>query len=169
MAAYSLSNREAVKVTRIVVPMVDQDNDTYPPPSPTPGFKYFLPDRPDIDKRIVVGIEAHLSQQNLVIPSAGDLSDTYNNNGINIIPVNLSTFVFLTIYGHDKTEKLKDMPINSLYPFVSYVGPSLTPGWKKMIKPIIGRINTRLSYCYIPANVGVIGQQFILSLTFYTI
>jgi len=161
------NNREALKFRKIVIPLIEQNDTTYPAPAPRAGFKYFFPENPTIDAGYIVGIEAHLSVQNLVFPSAGDLSDVSTFSGIETANVFDASVLFVNIIGADLDEKFTNIPLTSLFPLQPSV-ISNAPKFKKTVHPYFGKIKTRASYIWTPPGpINLPNNTFVTLTIFY--
>jgi hypothetical protein len=147
------NNIESAKTFRLQVPLFTSDETIGT--SGWPGKKYFFPDNPILNNSLILGIEANLSTSNGI---PGDIPNISNNRNLNVTKTQ-ATYIFVTIYDNELCEKFADIPLFSLYP-----NPG---GTQKKINPYFGRINTRKSYCYIPANITELQDQYFVNLTFY--
>jgi hypothetical protein len=148
------NNRESLLIRRINVPFFDSLGNT---PN---GQKFFFPEHPEIDNKIVVGIEAHIRT---VLPGGnrGDFDQSLIQNNLS---ANFAPFVYVSFFNDQKEEIFFNVPLVSL--FGRLVGAPNSP--KQKIKPYLGKIKTRNCYCYIPANATItIGQDFYINFTFY--
>lgn len=150
------NNIQADKFYRVRIPLFDQFGQT------VNGVKYFFPELPAIEKKQIIGIEAHLATTNAPFPpNTGDLAGSGGQDGKNILSW-LAAYVFLTIYDDNNKEIFFNVPLYSLF-------NRQTPGQlKKRVKPYSGRIKTRSSYLMIPANstVSIVGK-YVVNLTFF--
>jgi len=147
------NNIPSEKIYRMQIPLFTSDE--APGTSGWPGKKYFFPDNPSLNNSVIVGIEANLCVANAI---PGDIPTTQNNGSLNITKVQ-ATYIFLTIYDDELAEKFCSVPLSSLFP-----NPG---GTQKKVNPYYGRINTRKSYCYIPANIIELQDKYSVNLTFY--
>jgi hypothetical protein len=159
------NNKEALKFKKIQIPLIEQSETTYPAPAPKAGIKYFFPENPTIDAGYIVGIEAHLSIQSFVAPSAGDISDLTSFNGINTTNVLNASLLFVNIIGADLDIKFANIPLASLYPLQPGVQPPAL--FKKTVHPYTGKIKTRASYIWLPPAVIALPANTFVTLTFF--
>lgn len=147
------NNKESLQIRKIQIPFFDELGNT---PN---GQRFFFPEHPEIDKKTIVGIEAHL--QTFPLGNRGDFNETFPRINLS---VNFAPFVYLCFYNENKEEIFYNVPLISL--FGRLVGAPNSP--KQKIKPYTGKIKTRNCYAYIPANAVItVGQNFYINLTFY--
>lgn len=146
------NNIEAKYIRRISFPLFDQFGTT------NNGTKYFLPERPDIDNKTVVGIEAHLNGS---IGRQGDLNKTERGLNANVA---ISKLIYLSFYNENFEELFTNVPLQTLFGRETNTG--ISP--KQKIKPYYGKIKTKNCFAYVPANLPlVITGDFYITLTFY--
>ena len=152
------NNYPAPKIKRILIPLFTQEN-----PTITEGLKYFFPENPAIDRANIIGLEANIvgeTRGGLNIP--GDISDSITK----LVRQTLADDLYLVIYGSNNEELFYNFPVRSLFP----IDPTNTTTNKliKRIKPLTGKIKTRSSYVYCPANIAIPAfTNLYLSLTFF--
>jgi hypothetical protein len=134
------NNVPSKHIKRILIPLFTQENS-----APIPGLKYFFPENPQIDKKDIVGIEAHLTLTPLV--AIGDVRDSLNN----IISQEIGKTIYLVLYDQDNSEIFYNFPLRSLFTFMP-LGFVPATRLTKRIKPIACKLKTRSCYAYIPAN-----------------
>lgn len=145
------NNKESLQIRRISVPFFDELGNT---PN---GQRFFFPEHPEIDNKLVVGIEAHLKQTPPAIIFAGDFNQVDN------VTVNIASFIYLCFYDNNNAEVFYNVPLLSIFG-KKIIGS--TP--KQKIKPYTAKIKTRKCYAYIPANSSIfIGSDLYINLTFY--
>jgi hypothetical protein len=152
------NNLQADKCYRVRIPLFDQFGNT------VNGTKYFFPELPAIEKKNIVGIEAHLATTVAPPPppsNDGDLAGSGGLAGKNLLSW-LAAYVYITIYSEDLAEKFYNVPLYSL--FNRQTPNQLT----KRVKPYFGKIKTRNSYLIIPANAPIsIAGDYVVNLTFF--
>ena len=147
------NNLESLQIRRINVPFFDNLGNT---PN---GQRFYFPEHPEIDNKIIVGIEAHIRT---VVPG-GDRGDFDQSLIQNNLSANFAPFVYLCFYNENKEEIFYNVPLVSLFGKLTGIGSP-----KQKIKPYVGKIKTRNCYAYVPANATItIGQDFYINLTFY--
>lgn len=134
------NNIESTFIRKIRVPLFDQVGKTLP------GQRYYFPEQPEIDKHLIVGIEAHL-------------------NGVDIQQSNAMTIgkakeLYVAFYNADKEEIFYNVPLTSLF-------GNAQNNTKNRIKPYFGKIKSKMSYVYNPANSTPVTQDLYVDLTFY--
>ena len=134
------NNIESTFIKKIRVPLFDEVGKTIP------GRRYYFPENPTIDNNLVVGIEAHL-------------------NGVDIqqsdaMTVGKGKELYVSFYNEEKQEVFYNVPLTSLF------GNALTLT-KNRIKPYFGKIKSKMSYVYNPANSTIVTQDLYVDLTFY--
>ena len=145
------NNKESLLIRRISIPFFDETGAT---PN---GQKFFFPEHPEIDKKTIVGIEAHLKQTPPAIVYNGDFNKSDNIN------INIASFIYLCFYNSNGEEVFYNIPLLSIFGKKTSSG---TP--KQKIKPYTAKIKTRNCYAYIPANAGIVlGSDLFINLTFY--
>jgi len=149
------NNYESTYIRHIRIPLFDQQKQT------GNGVRYYFPENPSIDKRTVVGLEAHLQGSVLPPASSGDLRiDQFGLN--NVLPVTIARYIYLGFYSDTDEELFYNVPLVSLFGKPSVAEP------KDRIHPYCGKIKCRKSYAYVPANSPVtLNGQFFIDLTFY--
>lgn len=152
------NNLQADKFYRVRIPLFDQFGNT------VNGVKYFFPELPAIEKKQIVGIEAHLATTGAGPPpplNQGDLAGSGGQPGKNLLTW-LAAYVFVTIYDENNAEIFYNVPLYSLF-------NRQTPGQlSKKVKPYFGKIKTRNSYLIIPANSTIsIAGDYVVNLTFF--
>lgn len=130
------NNIQTSKIRRILVPLFTQDN-----PSIQNGLKYFFPEDPEIDNKNIVGVEAHL------VSGFGLIQGDIKAGEFNILPQSSASYVYLNFFDNKNQEIYANMPLRSLF-----TNGVFTTGITKRIKPLFGKIKTRLCYAYIPGN-----------------
>lgn len=152
------NNFASKKIKRIQIPLFTQENKAI-----QEGLKYFFPENPEIDKKNIVGIEAHITPElRGSNPIEGDIVDIRFNQVRALLAGNL----YLCLYDENNEEKFLNLPVRSLFP----IDPLSASAVKliKRIKPITTRLKTRSCYCYCPANISIPAyQEVYLSLTIY--
>jgi hypothetical protein len=147
------NNIKAAKTFRLRVPLFKTDDAAGA--SGIGNVKYFFPDTPVLDNSCIVGIEAHLSTQSVLL---GDI--TRYENGKENVTKNQATNILVTIYGNDKTQSFSNIPLVSLFPKKG--------GTNKRVNPYYGKINTALSYCILTNPTGTeLQDKYFVNLTFY--
>lgn len=150
------NNIPSKHIKRILIPLFTQEN-----PLAVPGLKYFFPENPQIDRKNIVGIEAHL--QFTPALAAGDTDDALNN----VITQSFAKQIYLVLYNQNNEEIFYNFPLRSLFTFMplnSFPGQRLT----KRIKPICCKLKTRSCFAYIPANANPqILNKLYISLSIY--
>lgn len=146
------NNVEAEQIIRINIPFFSTDTGTV-----QPGTKYFFPDNPHIDKKTIVGIEAHAcngtGSPDIDIPAP---------NTVGVSPFDL-TYIYFT-FSNDKDELIfENVPALFLFGKV-VIGNQKR---KFSINPFLGKIKTRKCFAYIPANTTYALTNAYLTLTFY--
>lgn len=137
------NNIECDFIKKIRIPIFDQQGAT------DNGTRYYFPENPQIDKNIVVGIEAHIQG-----------ADTNTILG-NTLTITLGKQVFLSFYNKEKQEIFYNVPYYSLF------GRPTAP-FKNRIKPFYNKINCKMSYVFVPANSTLnLTKQIYAELTFY--
>ena len=155
------------KTFQIKIPLYNVDT------AGTPGIKYFFPETPIFKGKNIVGIDANLQDDNILLDPLpiefGDLKSPTNilNPGFdNLLRINQAKNIFCTIYDEDNSEKFYNVPLRSFFMIPS----SNLVGVKKprRVKPYYGKINPRKSYLIIPVNyIALIGVRYFVKLTFY--
>jgi len=126
----------------------------------TGGYKYFFPEHPEIDRKNVVGIEAHFGG-----PGGALGNVDINNTKIDIIPPSLARAIFISFVDQKDEILFDNVPALSLY-----TKNQQTPGvndFKQSIQPYSAKIKTRACYAYLPANVTSTYTNLYFYLTFY--
>lgn len=138
-----------------------------------PGVKYFFPEIPNIDKKIIVGIDANLSNDSILLDPPpiqyGDQNAPVNlliPNFDNQVRINQAQKIFCTMYDDQDSEKFYNIPLRSFFMLSgSLFFPTNKP---RRVKPYSGKIQTRKSYLFIPVGVtDFIGLRYYVNLTFY--
>lgn len=146
------NNKKSLIIRKINIPFFDELGNT---PN---GQRFFFPEHPEIDKKTIVGIEAHLAT--FPLGNRGDFDETLPNINLS---VNFAPFVYLCFYNENKEEVFYNVPLVSIFGKLTGIGSP-----KQKIKPYVGRIKTRNCFAYIPANASItVGQNFYINLTFY--
>jgi len=152
------NNLESQRFFRIRIPLYTDQGTT---PN---GTRFYFPDNPEIDKKIIKGIEAHYAPDT-VTGDPGDLRDSRNYSGqiSKTLLASLAKYVFVTIIANDLSEKNYLIPLRSL--FNLNINGSLQT---KKVNPYIGRVKTRSCYLIVPANAPITIQgNYDIDLTFY--
>ena len=154
------NNIQATGFERVNILM--QDANTATSTTIIPGKRYFFPENPVLEKKTIVGIEAH-GRQLAPTSLSGDLNDLSNLNGASNQISSQFQYFYLTIYDKKGFLKFDNLPLNSL--LIDKGG--LTIGLIKRIKPYYGSIDFSKSFIYIPANLVVSLPISYIPLTFY--
>lgn len=147
------NNKKAEQIVRIDIPLF-----TDAILGSVSGQKYFFPEHPEIDRKTVVGIEAHTDQG---LPAFGaDLSSTQ----LTYIRVLQLQRLYLSFY-NDKNEMVfENIPATFLLPAaISGAGSK----FKFSIMPFLSKIKTRSCYAQYPANSVFLPVPSYITLTFY--
>jgi hypothetical protein len=155
------NNLQATGAQRVNLLLKDQTD-----PTATfviPGKRYFFPDNPFLQKKNIVGIEAH-GAGGLPQALTGDFEDFSNLEGADNITVNAMQFFYITFYDDKGFIKFENIPLSSLLPYNPTQQLNL-PLFKK-VHPYMGKINFDKSFVFIPANFPA-PQIFYIPLTFY--
>ncbi len=150
------NNLEGTKFYRMTVPL------TLDGTQAAPGVKFNFPETPVLEKKTIVGIEGH------VAPGAGgalqgDLETLTGGTNVNQI---FASYIFMTIFDEDGSEKFYNVPFKSLCLFNTI----LVPTNQKKVRPYIGKIKTRKSYLSFPPNtIFPVTPDLIVTLTFFYI
>jgi hypothetical protein len=148
------NNIQAVKMYRMVVPL--NINGT----TASAGTKFYFPETPALEQKNIVGIEGHVAP-NAGLSLQGDLETAIGGTNVNQF---LASFLFMTIFDQDGSEKFYNIPFRSICLFDT----TLTTTDKKRVYPYIGKIKTRKSFITFPPNLpATITGNFIATLTFY--
>lgn len=161
------NNLECAKTYQIKVLLYTQES------KGEPGVKYFFPDIPFLNDKNIVGIDANLNSDNLLLDplplQGGDLqspSSLIIPAFDNLLRISQAKNIFCTIYDQDNTEKFYNVPLRSFFMIPNYIFG--TPKVPRRIKPYYGKINTRKSFMFIPVNyINLVGFRYFVKLTFY--
>jgi hypothetical protein len=135
------NNIECDFIKKIRIPIFDQQGAT------DNGTRYYFPENPQIDKNLIVGIEAHIQNYDLNVPDSATIG--------------LASQLFFSFYNKNKEEIFYNVPYFSLF------NNSLSP-FKKKIKPFYNKLNCKMCYIFVPANSTVsLSKQIYAELTFY--
>lgn len=127
----------------------------------TPGTRFYFPETPAIDKKIIVGIEGHV-RESIPFSIQGDLNDDVD--GTNVLPL-IASFLYVTLADDEDGEKFFNVPFKSL---CKNTGSILFPTDIKRVMPYYGRIKTRKCFFSFPPNTPFpILPSFTVSLTFF--
>jgi hypothetical protein len=149
------NNKKSIQIIRISFPLFDGISN-----SMVPGQKYFFPEHPEIDKRTVVGIEAHCSGTGS--SGEGDAQESFTD-GILIEPGNLLA-LYVSFYNNQNESIFENVPGLFLYNKFSATPTDL---YKLSIQPFIGKLKTRNCFVQLPANFPATITSRYFSLTFY--
>ena len=150
------NNIESVKTYRMVIPLTLDGSPT------APGTKFYFPETPFLENKIIVGLEGHLSD-NIAGTYIGDLNiNTPNNVNVNDLE---ASYLFFTIYDEDGSEKFSNVPLTS----ICKIYDSILNINKKRVYPYFGKIKTRKSYLSFPPNTPfpIVASNIIVTLTFF--
>lgn len=146
------NNIEAEQIIRITIPFFSQTTGTA-----IAGTKYFFPDNPHIDKKTIVGIEAHAS--------SGTGSPDLSPAGVNLIGVSPGDlqYIFFSFLNENDESIFENVPALFLF------GKTVIGNQRRKfsIMPFVGKIKTKKCFAYIPANTPLALTQTYLQLTFY--
>jgi hypothetical protein len=127
----------------------------------TPGTRFYFPETPAIDKKIIVGIEGHV-RESIPFSIRGDLNDDVN--GTNVLPL-FASFLFLTMSDDEDGDKFFNIPFKSI---CKHTGSILFPKNEKRVYPYYGRIKTRKCFFTFPPNTPfTVLPTLTVSLTFF--
>jgi len=139
-----------------------------------PGVKYFFPEAPIFKGKNIVGIDANLQDDNILLDPApirgGDLrspTNLLNPAFDNLLRISQAKNIFCTIYDEDNSEKFYNVPLRSFF-MVNTGNPLLPTNKPRRVKPYFGKINPRKSFLLIPVNYNdLVGLRYFVKLTFY--
>jgi hypothetical protein len=149
------NNKKALQIVRISFPLFDNLSTTM-----QAGQKYFFPEHPEIDKRLVVGIEAHCAGTGS--SGEGDAQERFKD-GILIEPGKLAS-LFLNFYNNTNESIFENVPGLFLY---NKFSSSPTVKFKLSIQPFFAKLKTRNCFVQLPGNFPSTIVNRYLSLTFY--
>jgi hypothetical protein len=162
------NNIQTAKTFQLTIPLYNISN------AGAPGIKYFFPEAPIFKGKTIVGIDANLQDDSILLDPVpileGDLKAPFNllNPAFdNLLRISQAKNIFCTIYDEDNTEKFYNVPLRSFFmqPSSSLFGLNKKP---RRVKPYYGKINPKKSFMFIPVNyTALLGLRYFVKLTFY--
>jgi hypothetical protein len=162
------NNINSLKTYRVKIPLYTVDS------LGQPGVKYFFPEMPFLNGKNIVGIDANLNDDNILLDPVpirfGDLKSPTNIlNPLfdNLLRIGQAKNVFCTIYDEDQTEKFYNVPLRSFF-MIPTSNPFIPTNIPRRVKPYYGKINPKKSYLFLPVGFTALsGLRYYASLTFY--
>jgi hypothetical protein len=147
------NNKQSVKIKRIFVPLTREGQTN------TLTGRYYFPENPELEKKIIVGIECHLANPGADIsinnfPKTSTTTPFEEN-----VNSGQADMLYLTLFDENNNEKISNFPIVPLWNYANKI---------KRIHPITGKISTRKSFIeYMSVRPGNPQITLGLSITFY--